>query len=132
MTKKLPEKSPFRSKFEEDIYNNVLANGLQVQYESERLTYLMKGNYTPDFILPNGIIVEAKGYFDARARAKMIAVKKANPTKDIRMLFMNSRNRVHKSSMLTYGAWCEKYGFPYADGMIPLAWFSEEGPTDDE
>ena len=115
----------FRSKYEEDVYNNVKENGLTVEYEPFTLAYLVKGNYYPDFVLPNGVIVETKGYFDSRSRAKMIAVKKNNPDLDIRMLFMNSRTKVRKGSKLTYADWCEKYKFPFADGMIPLQWFEE-------
>ena len=116
----------FRSKFEQEVYNNVTGNGLSVEYEPFSLHYLVKGNYYPDFVLPNGIIVEAKGYFDARARAKMVAVKKQNPELDIRFVFMNSKTKVRKGSKMTYGDWCERYGFPYADWMIPLQWFEEE------
>jgi hypothetical protein len=115
----------FRSKYEETVYNNAEENGFRVEYEPFSLAYLVKGNYYPDFVLENGIIVEAKGYFDSRARAKMIAVKKNNPDLDIRMLFMNSRTKVRKGSKLTYADWCEKYKFPFADGMIPLEWFNE-------
>ena len=86
----------------------------------------MKGNYLPDFVLPNGIIVEAKGYFDSRSRAKMIAVKKHNPNLDIRFVFMNSRNKLRKGSKTTYAEWCEKYGFKYAESTIPLKWFKEK------
>lgn len=117
----------FRSKFEETVYNNVLEKGQTVEYEPFSLGYLIKGNYYPDFVLPNGIIVEAKGYFDSRARAKMIAVKKFNPDLDIRMFFMNSRTKVRKGSKLTYADWCNKYNFPFAEGSeIPEEWFAEE------
>lgn len=119
----------FRSRYEETIYNNVLENGLTVEYEPYSLQYLVKGNYYPDFILPNGIVVEAKGYFDSRARAKMIAVKKFNPDLDIRFTFMNSKTKVRKGSKLSYADWCDKYGFPFADGNIPLKWFEEESDT---
>lgn len=119
----------FKSKFEEDVFNTVKDNGYEVEYEPFTLSYLMKGNYYPDFVLPNGIIVETKGYFDSRSRAKMIAVKKHNPDLDIRMVFMNSRTKVRKGSKMTYADWCEKYGFPYADGIIPLKWFKEKHPN---
>lgn len=122
-------KMKFRSRYEETIYNNVLENGLTVEYEPYSLQYLVKGNYYPDFILPNGVVVEAKGYFDSRARAKMIAVKKFNPDLDIRFTFMNSKTKVRKGSKLSYADWCNKYGFPFADGNIPLEWFKEESDT---
>lgn len=115
----------FRSRYEETIYNNVLENGFTVEYEPYSLQYLVKGNYYPDFVLSNGVVVEAKGYFDSRARAKMIAVKKFNPDLDIRFVFMNSRTKVRKGSKLSYADWCDKYGFPFADGNIPLEWFEE-------
>lgn len=116
----------FRSKFEEAIYNNVQDNGLAVEYEACTLEYIKKGNYYADWRLPNGIIVESKGYFDARSRAKMIAVKKQNPDVDIRFVFMNSKNKIGKNSKMTYADWSDKHGFPYADGMIPLKWFEEK------
>lgn len=116
----------FRSKYEETIYTTVEKNGLTVDYEPFSLPYLVKGNYYPDFVLPNGIIVEAKGYFDSRSRAKMVAVKKHNPELDIRFVFMNSKTKTRKGSKQTYADWCERYGYPFADGMIPLQWFSEE------
>lgn len=116
----------FRSKYEETIYNNVIDEGLTVLFEPFKLPYFTKGNYLPDFVLPNGIIVEAKGYFDARSRAKMVAVKKNNPDLDIRMLFMNSKTKVRKGSATTYADWCNKNKFPFADGLIPLEWFNEE------
>jgi hypothetical protein len=115
----------YRSMYEYDIVQHAEANGFSVEYEPFSIPYLMKGDYYPDIVLSNGIIVEAKGYFDSRARAKMIAVKKNNPLLDIRMLFMNSKTRVRKGSKFTYADWCGKYGFPFADGMIPLEWFDE-------
>lgn len=116
----------FRSKFEEKIYNNAKRDGLVLQFESLKLPYLIPGNYLPDFVLSNGVIVEAKGYFDARARAKMVAVKKYNPDKDIRFLFMDSNKKLRKGSKTTYADWCKKYGFVFAEGdRIPLDWFKK-------
>lgn len=116
----------FKSKYEQDVADALTKEGIEVKYEPYTLPYLIEGKYHPDFELPNGIIVEAKGYFDSRSRAKMLAVKRANPDKDIRMLFMNSRTRIRRGSKMTYADWCEKYGFIYADGMIPLKWLKEK------
>lgn len=118
-------KPSFRSKFEEEVWDAVERNGFTMKYETLYLPYYVRGNYRPDFILPNNIIVETKGYFDTRAQVKMKAVKKENPDLDIRVVFMNSRAKVRKGSKMTYGDWCEKHGFPYADFHIPLAWFRE-------
>lgn len=116
----------FKSKFERDVYDLVLKNKFKVEYETNKIPYTISNNYIPDFILPNGIIVECKGYFDIRAQVKMRAVKRDNPHLDIRFVFMNSRTKVRKGSKLTYADWCERYDFPFADGMIPLEWFKEK------
>lgn len=116
----------FKSKFEEEIYDTAVRNKKPIEYETLYLPYYIKGTYNPDFVLPNGIIVEAKGYFDIRAQVKMRAVKKENPSLDIRFVFMNSRTKVRKGSKMTYADWCLKYGFPYADYHIPLDWWKEK------
>ena len=122
----------FRSKYEETIYNNVLSEGLSVEFEPFKLNYTIPGRYLPDFLLPNGIIIEAKGFFDQRARAKMVAVKKANPDLDIRFVFMNVNTKVRKGSEATYADWCKRYGFLYAEGNIPIKWFNEKRKTSNE
>lgn len=116
----------FKSKFEEEVYEAAIRNGKKLEYETQWLPYYVRGNYLPDFILPNGIIVETKGYFDTKAQVKMKAVKQANPHLDIRFVFMNSRSKVRKNSKMTYADWCERYGFPYADYHIPLSWWKEK------
>jgi hypothetical protein len=44
----------------------------------------------------------------------MAAVKKCNPTLDIRFLFMRYKEADVR--------WCKKYGFPYAIGTMPDEW----------
>lgn len=116
----------FKSRFEQEVYNQIIKNNLEALYETNKIPYTISNNYIPDFILPNGIIIECKGYFDIRAQVKMRAVKRDNPQLDIRFVFMNSRTKVRKGSKSTYADWCERYDFPYADGMIPLKWFKEK------
>jgi len=114
----------FRSKFEETVYKNAKKSRKAVAYEASKLPYIYSLNYIPDFELPNGILVETKGYFPPRDRVKMVAVKKSNPDRDIRILFMNAKTKLRKGSSMTYGDWADKYGFIYADGdRIPLEWF---------
>src|ERR1051326_3234886 len=43
--------------------------------------------YKPDFVLPNGIIVEGKGIFEADDREKMLLIKDQYPDLDIRLVF---------------------------------------------
>lgn len=81
--------------------------------------------YTPDFPLPNGIIIESKGRFLTKDRKKHKLIKEQHPKLDIRFVFSNSRSRISKQSKTTYAAWCETNGFLYADKYIPDAWLVE-------
>jgi hypothetical protein len=82
--------------------------------------------YTPDFILPNGVILEAKGYFKPEDRRKMLAVKKQHPHLDIRLVFQQPLNTLTKTSKTTYAMWAEKNGFLWAPfHAIPLDWFND-------
>jgi hypothetical protein len=81
--------------------------------------------YTPDFKLPNGIIVETKGRFVTADRQKHLLVKAQHPDLDIRFVFSNSRARISKGSPTSYAMWCDKNGFRYADKFIPQAWLIE-------
>lgn len=103
-------------------------------YETLKLTYTTpptEHKYTPDFPLPNGIIVETKGRFTAEDRAKHLLVKAQHPDRDIRFVFSNSRARLYKGSPTSYAMWCDKHGFKYADKLIPQAWLHEpkKGPA---
>lgn len=81
--------------------------------------------YTPDFILPNGIIIETKGRFITADRKKHLLVKAQHSDLDIRFVFSRSANRISKQSRTTYAQWCESKGFKYADKRIPEAWLRE-------
>ena len=81
--------------------------------------------YTPDFVLDNGIIIETKGRFISPDRAKHLAVRDQYPELDIRFVFTNSKSKLYKGSKTTYGMWCNKYDFKYADRYIPEAWLKE-------
>lgn len=86
-----------------------------------------KRTYNPDFELPNGIIIEAKGKLDRLVREKMALVFEQNPHLDIRFLFMRD-NKLSKSSKTRYSDWCEKRGIKYAvseSGHIPEEWLVE-------
>lgn len=113
----------YRSGFERSIATNLKRRKVQFEYETLKLPYVLEKVYTPDFILPNGVIVEAKGVLTPADRAKMRAVKKAHPDKDIRLLFMDASKKLSKKAKMTYGRWAEVNGFPWADGhVIPKEW----------
>jgi hypothetical protein len=95
------------------------------EYEPIKLEYTQYHHYIPDFRLPNGIIIEAKGKLDQSTRSKMLAVKRTYPDLDIRFVFMRAGNTLDKNSKMTYGQWATKNGFIWADQRIPEEWFEE-------
>ena len=98
------------------------------KYEEFKIKYEVHETrtYTPDFELPNGIIIESKGRFVPADRKKHLLVKKQHPELDIRFVFSNSRAKINKGSKTTYGDWCDKNGFQYSDKLIPEGWISGE------
>ncbi len=121
-------KHGYRSGLEERIAEQLDKLGVEYQYEEVKLKYIKPASehiYTPDFVLPNGIILETKGRFLMADRQKHILVRKHNPTLDIRFVFSNSNARISKTSRTTYAAWCIKNNFKYADKVIPEEWINE-------
>jgi|TARA_R100000654_G_scaffold15429_1_gene32813 hypothetical protein len=102
------------------------------EYETVKIQWqdLCYRTYKPDFILDNGIIIEAKGHFTAAHRRKHIEVKKQHPNLDIRFVFGNSKNKLYKGSNTTYAQWCVEQGFLYHDRIIPEAWLKEKGKNE--
>lgn len=119
----------YRSGLEEQVAHQLAAAGLDVAYEGSKIEYVKperKAKYTPDFELPNKIIIETKGRFLTEDRQKHLLIKAQRPELDIRFVFSNSRARISKASQTTYAAWCEKHGFKYADKVVPAAWLKEK------
>lgn len=121
-------KHGWRSGLEEQVGAQLDAAGMGYDYEGITLPYLKPARtakYTPDFPLANGIIVETKGRWDVADRQKMALIKEQHPDLDIRMVFTRSKSPIRKGSKTTYGMWCKKHGFPYADKLIPQEWLDE-------
>ena len=124
----------FRSGLEETVYKQIASNGITPKYESFKIPYVIPASnhtYTPDFQLPNGIIIETKGRFVASDRKKHTLVKKQHPELDIRFVFQNAKGRINKGSKTTYADWCNKNGFLYAEKEIPYEWFKEPNKQSD-
>ena len=68
----------FRSKLEERVATLLKELGISYEYESTQVPYTIQHNYTPDFMLPNHVYLETKGYWDAADRRKVLAVKRDN------------------------------------------------------
>ena len=113
----------FRSKLEEKVADLLEGLGVSYEYEPEKLSYTIEHNYTPDFVLPNYIYLETKGYWDPADRRKVLAVKRDNPDVDLRMVFQAPFNTISKKSKTTYAQWCEKHDIPWTSfHNIPLDW----------
>ena len=113
----------FRSKLEESVASLLEGIGVSYQYESEKLSYTIQHYYTPDFILPNYVYLETKGYWSPGDRRKVLAVKRDNPGIDLRMVFQSPYNKISKNSKTTYAKWCDKHEIPWtAYHEIPMDW----------
>ena len=121
--KKTKKTSKFRSGLEEQVAKLLEGLGITYEYESKRVPYTIQHHYSPDFILPNHVLLETKGYWDAKDRRKILAVKKDNPYLDLRMVFQSPYNKINKNSKTTYAKWCEKHDIPWTSyHNIPLDW----------
>ncbi len=114
-----------RSGLERRIDRELKWGGFKYLYEPVYIPYLLHCRYLADYVLPNGIIIEAKGHFTSADRRKMKAVKEAHPTLEIRMVFGRAENKLNKTSRTTYAKWCDTKGFPWANKSIPDSWHRE-------
>jgi len=118
----------FRSGLEEQIAEQLSSAGVEAGYETEKVSYTRPARtakYTPDWILPNGIVIETKGRFKVDDRQKHLHIKQQHPDLDIRFVFSSSKGKISKGSKTTYAMWCDKHGFMYADKWIPEEWLAE-------
>lgn len=129
MKRGFPSKgSGFRSGLEEKIAAQLDALGIDYRYEEGHLPYVIpasKHKYTPDMILSNGIIIEAKGLFDVDDRKKHLLIKAQYPDLDIRFVFSSHRTKISSGSKTTVANWCEKHGYLWAEKLIPKHWLRE-------
>lgn len=117
-------KNGYRSGLEDTISQDLKDRGVDFDYETLKIKWVLHKNksYTPDFVLPNGVIIESKGRFVVDDRMKHLEIQKQHPDLDIRFVFSNSRSKIRKGSKTTYGDWCDKHGFIYSDKRIPDEW----------
>lgn len=118
----------FRSGLEEAVGAELQRLNIPYSYEEHKLAFeqpAKKRSYTPDFIIPNGIIIETKGRFVTADRQKHLMIAEQFPLLEIRFVFSNPNNRIGKGSKTTYAMWCDKHGFTYAAKTIPRVWLKE-------
>lgn len=124
-----------RNKYEHNYrsnseYNTALVlhkHKIEFEYEAMDIAYEWREDkvYIPDFILPNGIILEVKGRFMLEDRKKHLFIRAQFPEHDIRFVFDNPNRKLYKGGKMTYGDWCNKYDFLFCkqgEG-IPKEWF---------
>src|SRR6056300_423322 len=104
-------KNGYRSGLEDDIAKDLKDRGVEFEYEKLKVQWQLLENktYTPDFKLPNGIIIESKGRFVQADRKKHLIIQDQHPFLDIRFVFSNSKAKLYKGAKSTYGDWCNKH-----------------------
>ncbi len=121
-------KEGYRSGLEIQVAGQLLARNIPVNYENLKIKYSQPEKtrtYTPDFVLPNGIVIETKGRFVSADRQKHLLIQDQYPHLDLRFVFSNPNQRLSKKSKTTYAMWCEQNGFKYAKQFIPSEWLNE-------
>jgi hypothetical protein len=123
-------KHQYKSNSEYDAAQQLHKLKIDFEYERDKLEYVWTENksYTPDFFLPNGIILEVKGRFMVEDRKKHLFIKKQYPKLDIRFVFDNPYRKLYKGGRMTYADWCDKYGYKFCklnDG-IPKNWLDKK------
>ena len=115
----------FRSELEEKVSDLLCELNIDYEYEPTRIPYEIQHNYSPDFLLPNGIYLECKGYWDPSDRRKIKNVVEQHPEIDLRMVFQSPYNKTTKKSKTTYAKWCDKHGIKWCSyHNIPIEWLT--------
>jgi hypothetical protein len=102
-----------KSKFEKRFYDEIRRQGYDFGYEVDKLSYTLDLEYKPDWKVDDKVYIETKGKFDYVERRKILAVLKANPGKEVRMVFMRNQ-KLGKGSKMTYGEWCDKHNIRWS------------------
>lgn len=102
--------------------------GYDYEYEAFKVPFMepaKKRTYLPDFILPNGIVIDTKGRWVTADRQKFKMLVEQHPAIDFRMVFSNPNTKIGKTSKTTYGMYAAALGLPFAKEFIPKEWIEE-------
>ena len=123
-------KAGFRSGLEHRVWKNLKQRKVRdAAYEAIRINYEIPASnhyYTPDIILPNGIILEIKGRLVKSDRDKHLLIKEQHPNLDIRFVFQSANNKIRKGSKTTYAQWCDKNDIKWCEKIVPDHWLKEK------
>lgn len=130
MFQRLKNPRKYRSKAELAFSQFLKSGKISFAYESKTIPYVVeKVYYTDFFLIDYGFYIEYKGYFTGEDRRKHRLIKEQHPDIDIRFVFQNASNRLHRKSKVTYKDWCDKHGFLWADKVIPKKWLEQKRRT---
>lgn len=118
----------FKSNWERRIAADLKKFKIPLQYEVDKLQYIVPASnhtYKPDFKLPSGNYIEAKGIFDRKDREKILLIKERYPKIKIFLAFQNARQKIYKSSKTTYADWCDKHGIEWSHGGLKKEWLND-------
>lgn len=121
-------RAAYRSGLEATIAAALAVAGVPAEFETVKVPYTQPEKartYTPDFILPNGIVIETKGMFTIEDRQKHLWVKAQHPRLDIRFVFSNAKGKLRKGSPTSYADWADKHGFQWSHKVLPHTWLTE-------
>lgn len=138
------KRKDFRSNFEFNIARVLATKGIKFEYESKSYEYTKKvyrpvclecgskkvvstHKYTPDFFLPNGIVIETKGKVTPSVRTNLLEIHEAMQEQgvDWRLVFMRD-NWLTKKRTKRLSEWAEDNGIKYFVGRIPDEWLKEK------
>ena len=121
-------RAAYRSGLEAALAAALALANIPVLFETLKVPFTQpekKRHYTPDFLLPNGILIETKGLFAAEDRQKHLWVRAQHPDLDIRFVFSNAKAKLNKGSPTTYADWCDKHGLKWSHKIIDPSWLTE-------
>jgi hypothetical protein len=109
----------FRSQLERKVDAFIQAHKIEASYESKRLPYTLLHTYTPDWQLPSGAFVEAKGAWEPSDRTKIKAILDQHKGIDLRMVFSAPHQPIRPGSTTTYADVCDSLGIRWT-GLLTL------------
>ena len=124
----IARKNGYRSGLEDQLAQYLLNLKVDFKYEELKIEWedLTYRTYTPDFVLPNGVIIETKGRFTVADRRKHLCIKQQHPELDIRFVFTNSKAKIRKGAKTSYANWCTRHKFKFCDRVIPKQWLKDK------
>lgn len=118
------KKLGYDSNFEVAIGLDLEDKCAEAKYHPGYIPYVIHTHYEPDWILLNGIIIEAKGELQQEDRRKHRILKDCYPDLDIRFVF-DKPHSVITGGKISKAQWCERNKILWADRVVPNEWLKE-------